>query len=369
MMYNACVIGGGIAGLAFALDLRARGYSVVLIEKGSYPRHKVCGEYISMESYNYLISICPSLAKINFPVINNFQLSSTSKKIFKTRLTLGGFGVSRYLLEQLLSEEAITRGITFMTKTKVHNIGSISSGSGYVIDIGMKKIKAQLVINATGRKSNITEHKKNSRTNYVGVKYHVKIKRDPALIEIHNFPGGYCGISNIEDEKSCLCYMINSKQIVRSNNSIRETESRFLWQNKYLKKIFNEAEFIFEEPVTTSGISFLIKQPVAHGIFYLGDAAGSIAPLTGNGMSMGLRSAYLLAGLCGNYFSGMFDKEELMNNYSLKWKGEFETRIKLSRYFQNLSEYTVLTKVTINLFDKFPMLAEYAIKQTHGQPF
>ncbi|MGZ4044367.1 MAG: NAD(P)/FAD-dependent oxidoreductase, partial [Bacteroidia bacterium] len=111
MMYNACVIGGGIAGLAFALDLRARGYSVVLIEKGSYPRHKVCGEYISMESYNYLISICPSLAKINFPVINNFQLSSTSKKIFKTRLTLGGFGVSRYLLEQLLSEEAITRGI------------------------------------------------------------------------------------------------------------------------------------------------------------------------------------------------------------------------------------------------------------------
>jgi flavin-dependent dehydrogenase len=59
MIYDVAIIGGGIAGLSLSIDMKKRGYKVIVIEKGTYPRHKVCGEYISMESHNYLQNICP----------------------------------------------------------------------------------------------------------------------------------------------------------------------------------------------------------------------------------------------------------------------------------------------------------------------
>src|SRR6185503_17149954 len=122
---------------------------------------------------------------------------------------------------------------------------------------------AELVCNSTGRKSNFEVKgmtpRNSSGTNYVGVKYHVKSKRDPVLIEVHNFPGGYCGISNIEEDKSCLCYMVNANKLGEVKNSIPELERTFLFQNKQLEKIFSESDFLFSEPVTISGINFLIK--------------------------------------------------------------------------------------------------------------
>src|SRR5580698_2955118 len=101
MKYDVAIIGGGIAGLALSIDLKKRGYTVAVVEKGNYPRHKVCGEYISMESYNYLQSICPALTAHKLPVISNFKLTSGNNKEFTTALDLGGFGISRYLLEDL----------------------------------------------------------------------------------------------------------------------------------------------------------------------------------------------------------------------------------------------------------------------------
>jgi flavin-dependent dehydrogenase len=51
--YQVSVIGGGLAGLTLAIQLVDAGYSCVLFEKNSYPFHKVCGEYISMESWSF----------------------------------------------------------------------------------------------------------------------------------------------------------------------------------------------------------------------------------------------------------------------------------------------------------------------------
>jgi len=91
-------------------------------------------------------------------------------------------------------------------------------------------VLARLVCNSSGRKSNFEAKEKVNRvsgTNYVGVKYHIKLKRDPALIEIHSFPGGYCGISDIEDDKACLCYIVDARQLKRVSNSIPELEKNF----------------------------------------------------------------------------------------------------------------------------------------------
>ena len=372
MKYDVVIIGGGLAGLSLAIDLKRRGHSVLIIEKGAYPRHKVCGEYISMESYRYLYEICPALEKLTLPQIQTFRLTSTGDKDFRTMLGLGGFGISRYLLEDLLYKEASLQGVVFMLNTKATDIKQNAKDLYYQVTAKSQTVVASIVCNASGRRSNLEsleKEQKNSGTNYVGIKYHVRLARDPKQIEIHNFPGGYCGISNIEDGQACLCYIVNAARLNAVNKSIPELERKILSRNKNLQQIFREAEFIFKEPVAISGINFLIKKTDNEGVFFLGDSAGSIAPITGNGMSMALRSASVLANEFDLHFSGKINRGELEKNYSAFWNKEFSARIKLSRHFQKLSEYPSLTKLTINTFNLFPALAKSMIGLTHGKPF
>jgi flavin-dependent dehydrogenase len=259
-----------------------------------------------------------------------------------------------------------------MLNTKAQDINFDSHEKAYTIKTNTGTLNASLVCNSSGRKSNLEPQKKTNQiigTNYVGVKYHVKLNRDKHLIEIHNFPGGYCGISSIEDNKSCICYIVNSEKLKKAGNSIPELENKFLFKNKNLKKIFSNAEFLFKEPITVSGINFLIKKPVSDHSFFVGDSAGSIAPITGNGMSIALRSASTLAHNIDGYFSSIITKQHLDHNYKVFWKNEFSARIKLSRHFQKLSEHPTLTNLTIGLFNVFPSLAKMMIEQTHGKPF
>lgn len=372
MKYEVAIIGGGLAGLSLSIDLKRRGYSVVVIEKGNYPRHKVCGEYISMESYHYLHSICPALTALSLPLISNFKLSSTGKHHFQTKLDLGGFGISRYLLEELLFEEAKRNGVIFMLKCKALDSETNEWEEGYTLKTSNGDVKASLICNATGRKSNIENNDKDTQlsgTNYIGVKYHVSIQRDSSFVEIHNFPGGYCGLSGIEENKSCICYIVNAKKLNSVQNSISELEKVYLYQNSNLKQLFNEAEFLYKEPLTISGINFRIKKPATDSAFFLGDSAGSIAPVTGNGMSNALRAAALLAAKIDAYFAKTITKKQLIDKYTDYWKKEFSTRVKLSRYFQKLSEYPLLTNLSIGLFKPFPSLAKSIIIRTHGSSY
>ena len=371
MTVDVAIIGGGLAGLSLSIDLRKRGYQVVVVEKGDYPRHKVCGEYISMESQGYLHRVCPQLQDMALPQIRRFQLTTGPYKTFTTPLAMGGFGISRYLLEELLFTDAKHIGVSFLLNTKVLMIEGDAEAGEYTVKTDAQFLKASLVCNATGRKSNLETKDGPSLqgTNYVGVKYHLKTVRDPDLIEIHNFPGGYCGISNIEEGKSCLCYLVNSRYLKAAGNSIGELEKKVLFQNSRLETLFKNAEFLFNEPLTISGVNFRIKKPTNDHSLFLGDSAGSIAPITGNGMSIGLRSASVLANTIDAYFSDKISRYQLMDTYTAFWNKEFSTRIKLSRHFQKLSEYSVLTQMTIGLFNFFPPLAKAVIRQTHGQPF
>jgi len=372
MRYDVAIIGGGLAGLALSIDLNYRGYSVVVIEKGNYPRHKVCGEYISMESHSYLQSICPALSSLHLPKMNRFKLTSTRKNEYQTSLDLGGFGVSRYLLENLLYAQAKMNGVVFMLNSKAYDSRYNEENKDYTIQTKSGDVNARLVTNATGRKSNFetkTRPSKPNETNYVGIKYHVRIKRDDNFVEIHNFPGGYCGLSSIEEDKTCICYIVNSKKLKSVHNSIQALEKTYLYQNPHLERVFNTAEYLIKDPLAISGINFKIKTPSTDHTLFLGDSAGSIAPVTGNGMSIALRSAATLASIVDAYFSDAITKKQLVEVYSGFWNKEFSTRLKLSRHFQKLSEYPLLTNLSIGLFKPFPSLAKSIIRHTHGTPF
>ena len=109
--FDVIIIGGGLAGLTNAIHLSKFKYSVLLIEKNSYPKHKVCGEYISNEVLPYLNSLGIDPIKEGAKKINKVQVSTSKGSLIKGELPLGGFGMSRYFLDILLMKKAQTNGV------------------------------------------------------------------------------------------------------------------------------------------------------------------------------------------------------------------------------------------------------------------
>src|SRR3954466_5304669 len=110
-IYDVAIIGGGLAGLALSIQLAKKNHKVVLFEKEKYPFHKVCGEYISMESWNFLQSLGLPLESLNLPKIDTLTITAPNGKSFTTKLPLGGFGISRYKIDNLLSIIARDNGV------------------------------------------------------------------------------------------------------------------------------------------------------------------------------------------------------------------------------------------------------------------
>jgi hypothetical protein len=146
-------------------------------------------------------------------------------------------------------------------------------------------------------------------------------------------------------------------------------EKEVLMKNPFLDKYFNEAHFLFEEPLAISQIKIGYKNAVENNIIMLGDAAGNIAPLSGNGMSMAMRSSFVLNNLLIDYFNKKITKTELENKYEVFWKKQFKKRVELSKFLQKLLKNKSLTNFTIAVLKALPFLRNAVVKSTHGEPF
>lgn len=373
--YQIAIIGGGLAGLTLSIQMADAGYSCILFEKHKYPFHKVCGEYISKESWNFLERLGLNLSEMNLPQIKKLNVSSPSGKRFEHKLDLGGFGISRFLLDSKLAKIAKNKGVKLIDDCKVNDIKFHENS--FIIDSEKGNYSASVCVGSWGKHSNLdnklnrwfTTNFSKRKKNYVGIKYHINIDFPDDLIELHNFKNGYCGISKIEDNKYCFCYLTDSENLKSHKGDIKKMEEQVLMQNPILKKYFTQANFLFEKPLVISQIKIGYKKAVENNILMLGDAAGNIAPLAGNGMSMAMRSSFLLNKLLINYFNGEITRPELENKYQKIWKSEFQKRINFSVYLQYLLKNKFMTNIAITVLKVIPFLKNTIIGSTHGKPF
>ena len=121
-LYDVAIIGGGLAGLALGIQCAKAGYETILFEKEKYPFHKVCGEYISFESWNFLEDLGVPLSQMNLPAIRRLLVTAPNGKELQQDLPLGGFGISRYKLDALLAEIAKRNGVEIIEEAKVRDI-------------------------------------------------------------------------------------------------------------------------------------------------------------------------------------------------------------------------------------------------------
>lgn len=146
-------------------------------------------------------------------------------------------------------------------------------------------------------------------------------------------------------------------------------ETQVLGNNPYLKKIFRNAEFVFDDPVVINEISFETKEPVENHIFMCGDAAGMITPLCGNGMAIAIHSAFVLSSLLLEFFNGKIDRSQLERMYRKKWSELFRNRLWAGRQIQKLFGSTEASNLAVNIASNLRPVARYLVNKTHGTTF
>ncbi|WP_051929423.1 NAD(P)/FAD-dependent oxidoreductase [Flavobacterium sp. 83] len=364
------IIGGGLAGLTAAIHLSKIGFKITVVEKNEFPKHKVCGEYISNEVLPYFNWLDLKIADLHPATITKLNFSTAKGKTIKSTLPLGGFGISRYALDEYLYKKAIANGCTII-QDYVETI--VFENEIFTVTTSKKTIlKAKIVIGAFGKRS-IIDQKLNrnfiqKKSPWLAVKGHYSGDIPSDIVGLHNFNGGYCGVSKVENNIINICYLADYETFKKFKN-VEEYQNNVVFQNPHLKTIFENTNLLFEKPLTISQISFEKKQAVENHILMIGDTAGLIHPLCGNGMAMAIHSAKIVSELVAKYCNDdIKSRNELEEKYNKEWNSNFSKRLKIGKLLSNLLQNQKLSGLLMRILITFPFLLPKIIKKTHGKP-
>lgn len=361
-----------MAGLVSSILLARHGIEVTLIERKSYPLHKVCGEYVSNEVLPFLRRHGLYPESFEPARIDRFLLSSISGKEASVGLPLGGFGISRYRFDHFLYEQAVESGVQFELNQLVDDIAA--EGDHFRVSFGAgRQLDAGLVIGAFGKRSRLDMSLDRAfvkkRSPWLGVKYHIRTDFAHDTVALYNFPGGYCGLVKIEGDLYNLCYL-SRRENLKVTGTIEAMEAEILQKNPSLRHIFSNSDFVNSKPEVINEISFEKKETAKQGVLMAGDSAGLITPLCGNGMAIAIHSASILSDIIiKSHTRAGFDREAIEKRYRHQWTDCFSSRLGAGRQTQNLfgSEFT--SSLAVGLVRTMPRLARRIVSLTHGKEF
>ena len=292
------VIGGGPAGAMVALRLATAGRKVVLIEKESVPHHKVCGEFLSREAIDYLHQAGINPLHLGAKRIRSLRLSAGAK-VVEAPLPFQALSLSRRVLDATLLARAEESGCHILRGTAVesltadgnHWIASLSNGDTF---------SAPNVFLATGKHDLRGFPRSHARqSDFIGLKKHWQLAPAQLLalrdcMDLYLFPGGYGGLSLIENDVANLCLAVR-RSALRSSGGWPQLLALILSGNRHLHQLLVGATPLWPRPLAISPIpyGYLIRESC--GLWCVGDQAAVIPSFTGDGISIALHSAALAA--------------------------------------------------------------------------
>jgi flavin-dependent dehydrogenase len=292
------VIGGGPAGSLLALRLAAAGRRVTLIEKEREPHHKVCGEFLSPEAIGYLQQIGIDLLSLGAASIQTLRLSS-GNIIVETPLPFEALSLSRCVLDEALLKRAEENGCFIFRGIAVNSLNSHNTGWGVWLSDG-RFIPAGAVFLATG-KHNLRGFDRSSarQSDLVGFKMHWKLPTAQiaalrSYMDLYLFPGGYGGLSLIENDIANMCLVVRRSSL-HHLGAWPNILAAILSTNPQLQHLLGNAAPFWPRPLAISPIPYGYINRNTDNLWRLGDQAAVIPSFTGDGISIALHSAALAA--------------------------------------------------------------------------
>ncbi len=352
--YDIIVVGGGLAGSAAASLLARAGATVLLLEAATLPHDKLCGEFLSPETVGIFqrLGVWSAIDALAPPRLTAARIIARDGARWDAPFPAPGIGLSRYALDKLLFDHAGQVGADVRQAARVTGmVGSLVEGFGVTWQTGNRAhaAEARVVLGAWGRRANLDRTLGRGFLSLdhptFALKAHYHGPPIGRRVELHGFDGGYCGLAEIEGGRINLCLLAETRVLHACGGDPERLAAEVLPTNTALAAWLAHAERIHDRFLAISQIPFVRKAVVENDVLMLGDAAGLISPLAGNGMAMGLAAAEMAAPLVLDTLAGRRTAASLKATYSRQWHARFDRRLRLGRLAQPL----MLRPITLGL--------------------
>ncbi len=313
--YDLVIAGAGPAGSAAAITAARLGARVLLLEQGRFPRHKVCGEFVSAESLELLHQLLLYAPK-------GTAILDDAPKIEAARMFLQGATVEipvlpsasipRFVMDEALWRAAQAVGVDCLDGVSVE---AIHSNGQFEIATSEGTFSSAMAIASTGRWSKLRQPTpKPKAKKLIGVKAHFREQAPSRSTDLYFFSGGYCGVQPVDTATVNACALVRAdvatdlNEVFGLNGALTERSRR--WE-------------LASEPVTTSPLIFAEPEPERDGVLFAGDTAGFIDPFAGDGISLALRTGAAAAQAAMHAISGRIPAAEAARNYRRRYEQQF----------------------------------------------
>jgi len=369
--YDVIIAGGGPGGSSAAIHLALRGARVLLAEQKTFPRQKLCGEFISPECvihFERLGVAAQMLSADPTRLTETIFYSRAGRKVSvpSTWFGTGGaaLGLSRAEMDERLLRRAAEVGVTVLEDAPVVDLVFENEAvCGVDLKNNGTKIsyRAPLTIDATGRIRALARCVKRQekrdlwqRASLVAFKAHFEETRVASgACEIYFYRGGYGGLSNIEGGLSNLCFIASARDVRACGADANRAMREIVCENVRAAEALADAQI--RSPwlaVSLDGFGRRKLAP-AKGLIAVGDAASFIDPFTGSGMLMALESGELAARVIADHSGAMKTEgefSELAADYREAYVRKFNARLRLCSLMRRAAFFPGLAELAIRSF-------------------
>ncbi|MFQ5913023.1 MAG: NAD(P)/FAD-dependent oxidoreductase [Nitrospinota bacterium] len=381
MKHDVFVVGAGPAGSALSCFLAREGVRVLCVDKARFPRRKVCGEFLSPETRRTLAALGLEEELKKAAPITGFRFVAESGRRWEgdfASLPKGertAFGLGRSTLDVLLASKAreagaeVEEGFTvtgFQGAPGAWTVSGRRGGSPRTV-----RMEADWLVGADGQHSLI--HRKllgahpfreRRQTDLFGFQAHFRNLRLHGCVELDFFRGGYVGSNPVESGEANVCFLIRR----RGRGSLRHSEQDL---DAFLSRLCRRQPSLAERlsggvrstPWSRTGrLRFGTRRCFVGGALLIGDSAGAIDPFAGDGISMALRGAEILASLLAA--GGEDLGSRLYRAYSAAWAAAFGRRMRWAAGLRPLLNFTALPDALFQALSKRPSLSRRIVAAT-----
>lgn len=363
-LFDLVVIGAGPAGSAAAITAARLGAKTLLLERGRFPRHKVCGEFVSPEGLALLEGLCAE-SPAALDLLHAAQ-RIPSARFFLDRhdwtasLRPGAASIPRFDLDAALWKVAKTRGADTRQSISVNRI----EGSGpFEVLTSTGSFLAHSVIDASGRWSALTqpdqpEENLGAPAVWIGLKGHFLEADPPSSVDLYFFENGYCGVQPVGGGRVNACAMVRS-DAARSLDQVF-ARHRELWRRS---RGWEPAT----EPVATAPLVFRQPVPERDGVLYAGDAAGFIDPFAGDGISIALGSGMLAAKTLQGVWSGETTVSAAAAGYRFAYERAFQSAFRNAAHLRRVTQMGRPWRTLLSGVLRLPPVARMLVDRTRAR--
>ncbi len=312
------IVGGGVGGLSLGIRLRQLKVKTLISESGTYPRHRVCGEFISGRGVELLrkLGLCEAFLRSGGRMAKTMKFFGNKAISPEIQMTQPALCISRHAMDRIMSDQFKSMG------------GELCTG----LRVASEKLLDEGTVLASGRKPNTEKD-----ATWTGYKFHVQGLKLEADLEMHFIELGYVGMCQVEKGRVNVCGLMPSK--LAAGLDLRSDWKDFLRSNLHPKKheALESAERIEGSTCCVSGISYDASQlSKSEPLLKVGDRMSTIPPLTGNGMSLAIESAWLASEPIARYADSQQNWSQTLENLAALQTSSFQKRLAVSVPLQHV---------------------------------